>query len=103
MDFAQLLDATVTGLGYELVAWERTGKGALLRLFVDKPGGVEIAGRFARHQQETALYPAAHCSARRLMAERTSSATRNASRPSLALAAPSPRPGSECTKAASSS
>ena len=42
MEFGQLLDATVTGLGYELVAWERSGKGALLRLFVDKPGGVEI-------------------------------------------------------------
>jgi hypothetical protein len=27
MDFAQLLDTTVSGLGYELVAWERSGKG----------------------------------------------------------------------------
>jgi len=42
MDFGQLLDATVGGLGYELVAWERSGKGGLLRIFVDKPGGVEI-------------------------------------------------------------
>jgi ribosome maturation factor RimP len=51
MDFAQLLEATVTGLGYELVAWERTGKGALLRLFVDKPGGVEIddCARVSQH------------------------------------------------------
>jgi ribosome maturation factor RimP len=51
MDFAQLLDATVTGLGYELVAWERSGKGALLRLFVDKPGGVEIddCARVSQH------------------------------------------------------
>lgn len=42
MEFGQLLDVTVTGLGYELVAWERSGKGALLRVFVDKPDGVEI-------------------------------------------------------------
>ena len=42
MDFGQLLDTTVSGLGYELVAWERSGKGSMLRVFVDKPGGVEI-------------------------------------------------------------
>lgn len=42
MDFGQLLDTTVNGLGYELVAWERSGKGSMLRVFVDKPGGVEI-------------------------------------------------------------
>ncbi len=51
MDFEQLLDVTVTGLGYELVAWERSGKGALLRIFVDKPGGVEIddCARVSQH------------------------------------------------------
>ena len=32
----------MSGLGYELVAWERSGKGSMLRVFVDKPGGVEI-------------------------------------------------------------
>ena len=42
MDFGQLLNTTVTGLGYELVEWERSGKGALLRIFVDKPGGISI-------------------------------------------------------------
>lgn len=42
MDFGQLLDTTVSGLGYELVAWERSGKGSMLRVFVDKSGGVEI-------------------------------------------------------------
>ena len=51
MDFAQLLEATVSGLGYELVAWERAGKGAMLRIFVDKPGGVEIddCARVSQH------------------------------------------------------
>ncbi len=42
MDFGHLLTTTVTGLGYELVEWERSGKGALLRVFVDKPGGISI-------------------------------------------------------------
>ena len=51
MEFGQLLDATVKGLGYELVTWERSGKGALLRIFVDKPGGVEIedCARVSQH------------------------------------------------------
>ena len=42
MDFWQLLDTTIIGLGYELVDWERSGKSALLRIFVDKPGGISI-------------------------------------------------------------
>lgn len=42
MDFARLLDTTVSGLGYELVEWERSGKGNLLRLFVDKTGGINV-------------------------------------------------------------
>jgi ribosome maturation factor RimP len=42
MDFGQLLDTTVTGLGYELVAWERVGKSGWLRIFVDKSGGIGV-------------------------------------------------------------
>ena len=42
MDFGKLLDSTITGLGYELVECERSGRGAWLRIFVDKPGGVSI-------------------------------------------------------------
>ena len=42
MDFGQVLETTVNGLGYELVECERSGKGSLLRIFVDKPGGVSI-------------------------------------------------------------
>jgi len=42
MDFGQLLTTTITGLGYELVEWERSGRGALLRIFIDKPGGISI-------------------------------------------------------------
>ena len=42
MDIGQLLDTTISGLGYELVECERSGKGGLLRIFVDKPGGISV-------------------------------------------------------------
>jgi ribosome maturation factor RimP len=45
MDWLELLDKTVTGLGYELVDVERSPRGRVLRLFIDKrdkPGGVDV-------------------------------------------------------------
>lgn len=39
MDLSGLLDTTLAGLGYELVDFERAGKGGLLRVFIDKPSG----------------------------------------------------------------
>jgi ribosome maturation factor RimP len=42
MDLRDLLDSTLTGLGYELVDFERSGKGGLLRVFIDKPGGIDV-------------------------------------------------------------
>jgi len=42
MDFSGLLDSVVTGLGYELVGWERSSKGRLVRIFIDKPNGVGV-------------------------------------------------------------
>jgi ribosome maturation factor RimP len=41
MELPALLQSTLTGLGYELVAWERAGRG-LLRVYIDKPEGVNI-------------------------------------------------------------
>jgi ribosome maturation factor RimP len=41
MDFGQLIETTVSGLGYELVAWERLGRGSL-RIFVDKQDGIDV-------------------------------------------------------------
>jgi ribosome maturation factor RimP len=32
----------LSGLGYELVDVERSGKGKLLRIFIDKPGGIDV-------------------------------------------------------------
>ena len=39
MDLAELLETTLTGLGYELVDWERSAKGTFIRIFIDKPRG----------------------------------------------------------------
>ena len=42
MDLQGLLDNTLAGLGYELVELERSTRGALLRVFIDKPGGINV-------------------------------------------------------------
>jgi ribosome maturation factor RimP len=42
MDLQALLETTLTGLGYELVDLERSGRGRLLRVFIDKAGGVNV-------------------------------------------------------------
>jgi ribosome maturation factor RimP len=42
MDLNGLLETTVTGMGYELVGVERPAKGGLLRIYIDKPGGVGV-------------------------------------------------------------
>jgi len=41
MDFNGLLEATVAGMGYELVGVERP-QGRLLRIYIDKPGGITV-------------------------------------------------------------
>lgn len=42
MDLYELLDSTLSGLGYELVDVERISRGRLLRVFIDKPGGIGV-------------------------------------------------------------
>ncbi|MGQ0749129.1 MAG: ribosome maturation factor RimP [Betaproteobacteria bacterium] len=42
MDLHALLEKTLSGLGYELVDLERPGRGRLLRVFIDKAGGVNV-------------------------------------------------------------
>lgn len=41
MDLHTLIEPTLTGMGYELVALERVGRG-LLRLYIDKPEGINL-------------------------------------------------------------
>jgi ribosome maturation factor RimP len=40
-DIGAIVEASVTGLGYELVELERTAAG-LLRVFIDKPAGISV-------------------------------------------------------------
>jgi len=42
MDLGGVLTQTVAGLGFELVDWEKPGRGGLLRLFIDKPDGINV-------------------------------------------------------------
>ena len=42
MDLHELLESTLAGLGYELVDLERSARGKLLRVFIDKPDGVGV-------------------------------------------------------------
>ena len=42
MDLYGLLEATVTGLGYEFVDLEISQRGKSLRLFIDKQGGISV-------------------------------------------------------------
>ena len=42
MDLHELLESTLAGLGYELVDLERSGRGKLLRVFIDKSDGVGV-------------------------------------------------------------
>jgi ribosome maturation factor RimP len=41
-DITQLLESTLSGLGYEFVDLERSGRGKLLRIYIDKAGGINV-------------------------------------------------------------
>ena len=41
-DLAQLLESTLSGMGYELVDFERSSKATVLRVFIDKPEGINV-------------------------------------------------------------
>lgn len=42
MELTQLLERTLPALGYELVDLELSPKARLVRVFIDKPGGVDV-------------------------------------------------------------
>src|SRR5574340_1320247 len=41
-NLGELLDRTLSPLGYDTVAWERSARSGLVRVFIDKPGGVDV-------------------------------------------------------------
>ena len=51
MDLKELLEPTLAGLGYELVDLEQTPRGGLIRVFIDRTGGVgvEDCARISNH------------------------------------------------------
>ncbi|MBI3148118.1 MAG: ribosome maturation factor RimP [Betaproteobacteria bacterium] len=42
MDIAGLLERTLLGLGYELVDLEASPRARILRVFIDRPGGIDV-------------------------------------------------------------
>jgi ribosome maturation factor RimP len=42
VELTELLERTLPALGYELVELERSARGRLVRVFIDKPGGVDV-------------------------------------------------------------
>src|SRR3989338_9896916 len=55
MDVVKLVETTVNGLGYELVDFERSGRG-VLRVFIDKPDGISVDDCQAVSNQLTRLF-----------------------------------------------
>ena len=55
---AHLLTRTVPPLGYELVDWECSPKGRLVRVFIDKDGGVDVEDCARLSQHLTRLFAA---------------------------------------------
>ena len=51
MNLGELLEKTLPPLGYELVDWEMSPKGRYVRVFIDKPKGVDVedCARVSRH------------------------------------------------------
>jgi ribosome maturation factor RimP len=42
MSLGELLERTVPALGYELVDWDMSARTRLVRVFIDKPNGVDV-------------------------------------------------------------
>lgn len=55
MNLQALIEPTLAGMGYELVALERVGRG-LLRLYIDKPGGIVVDDCVRVSNQLTRLF-----------------------------------------------
>ncbi len=55
-DFAELLERTLPPMGYEVVDWERSGRAGLVRVFIDKPGGVDVEDCARVSDQLTRLF-----------------------------------------------
>jgi ribosome maturation factor RimP len=56
MNLGELLEKTVPPMGYELVDWEISPGGRLVRVFIDKPKGVDVEDCARVSRQLTRLF-----------------------------------------------
>src|SRR5207245_11145592 len=42
VNLGEILDGTVPAMGYELVGWDMSARSGLMRVFIDKPKGVDV-------------------------------------------------------------
>ncbi|MEO8305541.1 MAG: ribosome maturation factor RimP [Betaproteobacteria bacterium] len=56
MNLPELLEMTLPPMGYELVDWEMSPKGRYLRVFIDKPNGVDVEDCARVSRQLTRLF-----------------------------------------------
>jgi len=42
LNLGELLERTLPAMGYELVDWESAARGGLVRVFIDKPAGIDV-------------------------------------------------------------
>jgi len=56
MNLGELLERTLPPMGYELVDWEMSPKGRLVRIFIDKPKGVDVEDCARVSRQLTRLF-----------------------------------------------
>jgi ribosome maturation factor RimP len=42
LNLGEILERTLPALGYELVDWESAARGGLVRIFIDKPAGIDV-------------------------------------------------------------
>jgi len=56
MNLGKLLEKTLPPMGYELVDWEMSPKGRCVRVFIDKPKGVDVEDCARVSRQLTRLF-----------------------------------------------
>ena len=56
MDLLKLIEQTAEGLGYELVDFETSPRGRLMRVFIDSPNGITVDDCSAVSNQLTRIF-----------------------------------------------
>jgi len=59
-DFAQVLERTLSPMGFELVDWEMSPRGRTIRIYIDCPKGVDVEDCARVSNQLTRLFAVEH-------------------------------------------